>query len=91
MSGTPISAEAVRFDTTRMWVTLSDGREIGVPLSWFPRLHSATKHSREKVELSPFGLHWPDLDEDISRHPGLDPFVSIKQFNRHPEARPTRG
>lgn len=66
MSGTPISAEAVRFDTTRMWVTLSDGREIGVPLSWFPRLHSATKHSREKVELSPFGLHWPDLDEDIS-------------------------
>ena len=66
MSGTPISAEAVRFDETRMWVTLSDGREIGVPLSWFPRLQSANPTARERVEFSPFGLHWPDLDEDIS-------------------------
>lgn len=66
MSGTPISAEAVRFDTTRMWVTLSDGREIGVPLSWFPRLKDASVKDREQVEISPFGLHWTDLDEDIS-------------------------
>jgi hypothetical protein len=49
-----------------MWVTLSDGREIGVPLSWFPRLQVASPQARKQVEISPFGLHWPDLDEDIS-------------------------
>ncbi|MDG2340382.1 MAG: DUF2442 domain-containing protein [Paracoccaceae bacterium] len=66
MPGIPISAEAVRFDNARMWVTLTDGREIGVPMTWFPRLHSAPPHAREKVEITPFGLHWPELDEDIS-------------------------
>ena len=66
MSGTPISAEAVRFDATRMWVTLTDGREIGVPLSWFPRLKAADPKTRDEVEISPFGLHWAKLDEDIS-------------------------
>ena len=64
--GTHISAEAVRFDATRMWVSLSDGREIGVPLTWFPRLAAASAAVRATVEISPFGLHWPALDEDIS-------------------------
>ncbi len=61
-----ILAEAVRFDETRMWVTLSDGREIGVPLTWFPRLAAADAAARAAVEISPFGLHWAELDEDIS-------------------------
>jgi hypothetical protein len=56
----------VRFDADSMWVDLSDGRTLGVPLVWFPRLLRATAAQRAVVELSPRGLHWPELDEDIS-------------------------
>jgi hypothetical protein len=49
-----------------MWVDLSDGRTLGVPLAWFPRLLQASPAERERVELSRVGLHWEDLDEDIS-------------------------
>jgi Protein of unknown function (DUF2442) len=61
-----ISATAVRFDEHAMWVELSDGRTLGVPLAWFPRLLHATAAQRESVELSRTGLHWEDIDEDIS-------------------------
>jgi hypothetical protein len=61
-----ISATAVRFDEHTMWVDLTDGRTLGVPLAWFPRLLRATKTQRESVELSRVGLHWEDIDEDIS-------------------------
>ena len=61
-----ISAESVRFDEDVMWVTLSDGRVLGVPLAWFPRLMKADPAVRAEVEISPFGLHWEALDEDIS-------------------------
>jgi hypothetical protein len=49
-----------------MWVHLCDGRVIGVPLAWFPRLLQATPELRETVRISARGLHWADLDEDIS-------------------------
>lgn len=49
-----------------MWVDLEDGRTLGVPLAWFPRLLHATPEQREAVELSRRGLHWEELDEDIS-------------------------
>jgi hypothetical protein len=61
-----ISATDVRFDDDNMWVSLDDGRTLGVPLAWFPRLFLADVDHRLKVEISPGGLHWPDLDEDIS-------------------------
>jgi hypothetical protein len=61
-----ISAESVRFDEDVMWVTLTDGRVLGVPLAWFPRLLKADPAARAAVEISPFGLHWEVLDEDIS-------------------------
>ena len=61
-----ISPTSVRFDEDSMWVALSDGRTLGVPLAWFPRLMNATPAERERVELSRVGLHWDDLDEDIS-------------------------
>ena len=61
-----ISATSVRFDDDTMWVDLSDGRTLGVPLAWFPRLLSATPAQRLKVEISRTGLHWEELDEDIS-------------------------
>jgi hypothetical protein len=49
-----------------MWVTLSDGRILGVPLAWFPRLLHAPSEQRDQVRLSSRGLHWEALDEDIS-------------------------
>ena len=61
-----ISPEALRFDDDCMWVALEDGRTIGVPLAWFPRLLHATPAQREAYELSRLGLHWEELDEDIS-------------------------
>ena len=60
------SARAVRFDDDSMWVELSDGRVIAVPLAWFPRLLRATAPQREQVEISAMGLHWEALDEDVS-------------------------
>jgi hypothetical protein len=56
----------VRFDEDNLWVVLSDGRTLGVPLAWFPRLLDATREQLENCELSPYGLHWEELDEDIS-------------------------
>lgn len=61
-----ISATAVRFDEHTMWVDLTDGRTLGIPLAWFPRLLNATPEQRSHVEISRIGLHWDELDEDIS-------------------------
>ncbi len=63
-----ISARAlsVDFDDDQMWVRLEDGRTVGVPLAWFPRLLHGSAEARRQVEISPNGLHWEDLDEDIS-------------------------
>lgn len=61
-----ISARDVRFDDSTMWVELTDDRTLGIPLSWFPRLLRATPEQRNDYELSPGGIHWDALDEDIS-------------------------
>ena len=61
-----ISAISVRFDEASMWLELTDGRTLGVPLAWFPRLLHATPQQRAEVEISRNGLHWEVLDEDIS-------------------------
>jgi hypothetical protein len=47
-------------------VTLANGQKIVTPLWWYPRLLNATRAQRSNVELSPFGIHWPDIDEDLS-------------------------
>jgi len=61
-----ISAVNVLFEDDKMWVELSDGRSLGVPLSWFPRLAKAAPEQRIVFTISPSGLHWDALDEDIS-------------------------
>ncbi len=61
-----ISPKALRFDENSMWVELTDGRTIGVPLAWFPRLLHASPEQRQDYELSHRGMHWDALDEDIS-------------------------
>ena len=49
-------------------LTLADGRELAVPLEWFPRLRDATAEQRRHWRLvgRGQGIHWPDVDEDIS-------------------------
>ena len=65
MSTSP-RATAVRFDEDSFWVDLEDGRTLGIPLAWFPRLLHGSPELRAKVSISPSGLHWDELDEDIS-------------------------
>lgn len=67
-----ISAKTVRFDDTTIWVELSDARILGVPLVWLPRLVNASVEERNNYELSLRGIHWDDLDEDISVEGLLD-------------------
>ena len=61
-------ARSVRCDEDTMWVDLADGRQLGVPLAYFPRLMAATPDQREQCIISGggSGLHWDELDEDIS-------------------------
>ena len=61
-------AKKIWFDEFNMWVELIDGRQLGVPLAYFPRLMNATPEQRIKYEMSGggIGLHWDELDEDIS-------------------------
>ena len=71
VSTTEVSVpEAMTFEVTEDTLTaeLSDGRTISVPLAWYPRLEHATPKERGNWELigGGQGIHWPDLDEDIS-------------------------
>ena len=56
----------VRFTNEHLFVRLHDGRSIGIPLWWYPRLLKASARERANYELSPMGVHWLDIDEDIS-------------------------
>jgi hypothetical protein len=53
-------------DETHLSVTLADGRILRTPLWWYPRLASASVERRSAVEFSPLGIHWPEIDEDLS-------------------------
>ncbi|MCF8077460.1 MAG: DUF2442 domain-containing protein [Desulfotignum sp.] len=56
------------FDSDNMWVELTDGRQLGVPLAYFPRLLNASQAQKADYIISGggTGLHWEQLDEDIS-------------------------
>lgn len=56
---------AVEVKDGMLLVRLRDGRLIGTPLEWYPKLTAATSEQLAKVEFSTFGLHWEDLDEDL--------------------------
>jgi hypothetical protein len=66
-----------------MWVDLSDGRVIGVPLAWFPRLLNASEEQRNQVRISSRGLHWQSLDEDISISGLLEGFGDLTSNRRN--------
>lgn len=65
-------ARRVEFVPDAFVVHLQDGRSLTVPIEWFPRLRDATPEQRNRYEFSGhgYGIHWPDIDEDISV-PGL--------------------
>ncbi len=54
------------FDREHIFLKTTEGVEKSMPLKWFPKLAQATPQQREKYELSPFGIHWEALDEDLS-------------------------
>jgi hypothetical protein len=58
----------VSFADDEFTVTLSDGRRISVPIAWYPRLLAARPEERANWQVSGggFGIHWPDIDEDVS-------------------------
>ena len=71
MSTCPITADervtGVSFTDDSMTVTLRDGRAITVPLVWYPRLLHATREQRLNWVIGGgYGIHWPDVDEDLS-------------------------
>lgn len=59
---------SVEIDDEALTVALMDGRTISVPLAWYPRLLNATAKQRRHYEIAGggYGLHWPDVDEDLS-------------------------
>ena len=62
-----VFAQDVRVTHDTLTVDLTDGRTISAPIVWYPRLAYATPEERNKWEIgSGIGIHWPDLDEDIS-------------------------
>ena len=72
MSTSPVELDATAVDVTTdessLRVVLADGREMTVPLEWFPRLRDATPEQRANWRLigRGRGIHWADVDEDIS-------------------------
>jgi hypothetical protein len=59
---------SVSVDSDSLSVGLMDGRTISVPLAWYPRLANASEAERQNWEIAGggYGIHWPDIDEDLS-------------------------
>lgn len=61
-----LRARSVEFTATELVVTLIDGRRIATPLDWYPKLKAASASERADFDIMPMGIHWPQLDEDLS-------------------------
>lgn len=63
-----VSASQIWFAEDKLYILLNDGRELGIPLEWFPKLCHCSDQERLKYRLigSGIGIHWEDLDEDLS-------------------------
>ena len=93
MSSSGLKASAVTIvdvvvGTDALTAELSDGRTVAVPIAWYPRLLHGTPKERKRWRLigSGTGVHWPDLDEDISLEsllagrPSLESPRSLKRW-----------
>jgi len=96
MSTSLAKNEAVAVDVScsanALAVTLTDGRLIRVPLTWFPRLLNATTKQRAKWEFigGGIGIHWPAIDEDISIASLLQPENYMRAREPRPANRPEK-
>jgi hypothetical protein len=63
-----LSIVKLSIENDALVATISDGRIVSVPIVWFSRLRDASQDKLNNFEISPsgYGIHWPDLDEDIS-------------------------
>lgn len=87
---------AIAFSRDCLEISLSDGRKISVPLTWYPRLLRGTREEREHYEFIGHGegVHWPELDEDISiegilsgrpsqeNHQSLRKWIEVRERSR---------
>lgn len=68
-----------RVTETYLEVELSDGRRLATPMTWYPALQKASRDERDAIEVQPWGVHWPLIDEDLSLEgmlagrPGVEP------------------
>ena len=60
------TARSAAFREGQIVITMRSGREVRFPVAGNPRLARGTFEELNHIEISPFGLHWPDLDEDLS-------------------------
>jgi hypothetical protein len=60
------TADTARFQDGEIVITMKSGTELRFPTAKNPRLAGGTAEQLNHIELSPFGIHWPDLDEDLS-------------------------
>lgn len=84
----PVSVE---FHDGKMWVTLADGRTIGTPIDWYPRLMDATPEQRENVVLYPLTIHWLEIDEDLSISGMLKGNRAVDRLSMEGLAKMTKG
>lgn len=70
ITSTDIKISKVFFRDAKVFFLLEDGREIGTPLKWFPRLYNASEEELLDYSISPggYGVHWNQVDEDLSAY-----------------------
>jgi len=79
----------VEFSDDSLTVRLMDGRSISVPLAWYPRLlHArAAQRAHWKIAGGGYGIHWPDIDEDLSTEGLLRGAPAPRKLQRRPPAK----
>ena len=86
MHGTLRQPKIINVSVTEdsLTVDLEDGRTVSVPIGWYPRLVHGSPDERANVQISGagYGLHWPDLDEDI----GIEDLLLGKRSNESPQS-----
>ncbi len=91
-----MKAKKVWFADGRIFIETDKGEKLSQSLNWYPRLAEATEAQREAYRLSPMGIHWAEIDEDVSfesfDYPDEEPAENRLAvfFNQHPEINVTK-
>ena len=73
--------QKVGFQDDSIFIETNTGETASHPLAWFPRLQNATSAQRDNFTLSPMGIHWEEIDEDLS----FEGFFSFNNGNKEAE------